>query len=42
MINRKDYKTSYKCLADSYKNNYFKTEADFANFVKAIFMNIIK
>ena len=24
MINRKDYKTSYKCLADSYKNNYFK------------------
>ena len=26
----------YKCLADSYKNNYFKTEADFANFVKNI------
>ena len=36
MINRKDYKTSYKCLADSYKNNYFKTENDFANFVKNI------
>ena len=37
MINRKDYKTSYKCLADSYKNNYFKTENDFANFVKSNF-----
>lgn len=37
MINRKDNKTSYKCLADSYKNNYFKTEADFANFVKSNF-----
>ena len=37
MINRKDYKTSYKCLADSYKNNYFKTETDFANFVKSNF-----
>lgn len=34
MINRHDYKTSYECLAESYKNNYFKTEEEFANFAK--------
>lgn len=34
MINRHDYRTSYECLAQSYKNNYFKTETEFADFVK--------
>lgn len=34
MINRQDYKTSYDYLAQSYKNNYFKTEEEFKAFAK--------
>lgn len=34
MINRHDYKTAYNCLAESFKNNYFKTEQDFENYAK--------
>lgn len=36
-INAKDYKYAYNCLADSYKNNYFKTEAEFENYARANF-----
>lgn len=34
MINAKDYTAAYNCLADSFKNNYFKTEASFEQYVK--------
>ena len=34
MINRQDYRTSYNCLADSFKNNYFKSEDEFKQFVQ--------
>ncbi len=34
MINRQDYKTSYKCLSEGFKNNYFKTEEDFSNYIR--------
>ena len=36
-INDKDYKYAYNCLADSYKNNYFKTQAEFENYAKENF-----
>ena len=36
-INNKDYKYAYNCLADSYKNNYFKTELEFENYAKENF-----
>lgn len=34
MINRHDYKTSYNCLADSFKSNYFNTQEKFENYIK--------
>ena len=34
MINRHDYRTSYSCLADSFKNNSVKSENDFENIIK--------
>ena len=34
MINRQDYKTAYSCIAQSYKNNYFKTEEEFITYAK--------
>lgn len=34
MINRHDYITSYNCLADSFKNNYFNTQEEFENYIK--------
>ena len=34
MINRHDYRTSYNCIADSFKNNYFKTQEEFQNYIK--------
>ena len=37
MINRQDFRTSYSCLADSFKNNYFKTEEEFKQYVKSNF-----
>ena len=36
-INNKDYKYAYNCLAGSFKNNYFKTQADFENYAKENF-----
>ena len=36
-INDGDYKFAYNCLADSYKNNYFKTQAGFENYAKQNF-----
>lgn len=37
MINRQDYKTSYNCIADSFKNNYFQNEERFKQYVKQKF-----
>ncbi len=34
MINRQDYKTAYSCLAQNYKDNYFKTQEEFEKYVK--------
>lgn len=34
MINRHDYITSYNCLANSFKNNYFNTQEEFENYIK--------
>lgn len=34
MINAKDYKAAYNCLADSFKNNYFKTQSSFEQYIK--------
>ncbi len=42
MINRQDYKTAYSCLAQSYKNNYFKTEDEFVKFAKSNFFTYNK
>lgn len=42
MINRQDYTNAYKCLAESYKNNYFKTEEEFIKYVKNNFFTYNK
>lgn len=42
MINRHDYKTSYNCLADSFKNNKMKKEEDFKNFIQKGFFSYNK
>lgn len=34
MINRQDYKTSYALIDDGFKNNYFKTNEEFEEFIK--------
>ena len=36
-VNAKDYNYAYNCLADSFKNNYFKTQAEFETYIKANF-----
>lgn len=36
-LNAKDYNYAYNCLADSFKNNYFKTQQEFEAYVKANF-----
>jgi len=36
-INDESYYYAYNCLADSYKNNYFKTQQEFENYVKENF-----
>lgn len=42
MINRRDYQTSYNCLADSFKNNYFNTEEKFEEYAKDRFFSYNK
>ena len=42
MINRHDYKTSYNCIADSFKNNYFKTQEEFQNYIENNFYSYNK
>lgn len=39
MINRHDYKTSYNCISQGFKNNYLKSQEEFETFVKNIFFN---
>ena len=34
MLNAKDYKAAYEKLDMNFKNNYFKTEQDFENYIK--------
>lgn len=41
-INAKDYSYAYSKLADSFKNNYFKTEEEFENYMKNTFFNYNK
>ena len=38
-INAKDYTYAYSKLADSFKNNYFKTEEEFENYVRNTFFS---
>lgn len=38
-LNDKDYKYAYKLLADSFKENNFKTEAEFESYAKANFFD---
>ena len=33
-LNDKDYRYTYGCLADSFKNNYFKTQEEFEEYAK--------
>ena len=42
MINRHDYRTSYNCIADSFKNNYFKTQEEFQNYLENNFYSYNK
>ena len=37
MINCQDYRTSYNCLSDNFKNNYFSTEDEFKKEVESKF-----
>ena len=34
MINRHDYISSYNCISEGFKNNYFSTQEDFENYIK--------
>lgn len=34
MINRHDYKTSYSCISEGFKKNYFDTQEKFENYIK--------
>ena len=34
MINMQDYKTAYSKLDENFKQNYFKTQSDFENYIK--------
>ena len=42
MINKHDYRTSYNCIADSFKNNYFKTQEEFQNYIENNFYSYNK
>lgn len=42
MINRHDYKTSYNCISQGFKNNYFNTQEQFENYVKNTFFTYNK
>lgn len=42
MINRQDYKNAYNCLAESFKNNYFKSEDEFTQYAKNKFFTYNK
>jgi len=39
MINTKDYNNAYNLLDSGFRNNYFKAESDFENYVKQNFFN---
>lgn len=37
MINRHDYISSYNCISEGFRNNYFSTQEDFENYIKSNF-----
>lgn len=39
MINRHDYRTSYNCISQEFKNNYLKTQKEFEIFIKSAFFD---
>lgn len=42
MINRHDYITSYNCISEEFKNNYFATQEEFEQFIKNNFFKYNK
>ncbi len=42
MINRHDYRTSYNCIADGFKNNYFNDQSNFEKYIKNNFYSYNK
>lgn len=42
MINMKDYKPAYEILDENFKQNYFKTQADFENYINTKSFNYNK
>lgn len=42
MINRHDYKNSYNCISENFKNNYFSTEEKFKEYAKQNFFEYNK
>jgi len=42
MINMKDYTSAYEVLDENFKQNYFKTQADFENYIKTKTFNYNK
>lgn len=42
MINRHDYITSYNCIAENFKSNYFNTQEKFENYIKNTFFTYNK
>lgn len=37
MMNRQDYQTSYNCISEGFKNNYFSNQSEFEQFLKERF-----
>ena len=42
MINRHDYKTSYKCISSGFKKNYLDTQEKFEEYMKNVFFEYNK
>lgn len=40
MINNKDYTHAYKKLSNGFRNNYFKTQEEFENYIKSNWYNV--
>lgn len=42
MVNRHDYTTSYNCISEGFKNNYFASQEQFKNYIKNVFFEYNK